>query len=39
MEHLNNFFAHRASQIWNKLLESVVSAPSFAAFKNCLKMF
>ena len=36
-EHLNNFFTHRATQIWNKLPESVVSAPTIAAFKNRLK--
>ena len=38
-KHLNNFFMHRASQIWNKSPKSVVCAPTFAAFKNCLKKF
>ena len=39
MEHLNNLFMHGASQIWNKLPKSVVSAPTFDAFKNHLKKF
>ena len=39
MEHLSNFFVHRASQIWNKLHKSVVSATTFATLKNRLKKF
>ena len=38
-DHLLHFFSHRVPRVWNKLPESVVSAPTFTAFKKRLKAF
>ena len=37
-DHLLHFFSHRVPRVWNKLPESVVSAPTFTAFKKRLKL-
>ena len=38
-EQLNNFFPCRASRVWNKLPNNIVSAATLSVFKNRLKFF